>query len=802
MRTLWRDLRYGVRMLLRRPGFTTVAVLTLALGIGANTTIFSFVNGILLRPLPYAEPERLALIEENALKRGVTSMGVSFPNFLDWRERNQVFEDVATYQTGNFSLTGAGEPEQFRGARISAGLLEILRVPPTLGRTFTAEEDRPEQNTVVILGNGVWQNRFGGDSSIVGQQVVLNNRSHTVIGVMPPGFKFPEIAELWVPLALTPQSWTRNDHGLGGVARLKAGVSFSHAQSEMDAIAQGIEAENPITNDGLGVRVTSMHERLSGDYSEALMVLLGTVGCVLLVACANVANLLLARATARKKEIAVRTALGASRGRMVRQLLTESLLLGAAGGTLGLVLAVWGLELLLAMIPVDLPFWMNFDLDLRVLSFTLGISLLTGVIFGVVPALQASRADVNETLKEGGRSAGTATSHRARNLVVVAEVALSLVVLVAAGLMMQSFLRLRQVNSGVNPRNVLTLALSLPTAKYGGDARAEFVRRLMESIRTLPGVDSAGATSGLPLGGGTWGRSLTVEGYPVLAVGQAPMIQHNVITPDYFRALGIPILTGRDFNEADSKDATRVTIVDERLAREYWPNESPLGKRVRFGPPENNEPWHTIVGVAGAVRHERLDTETRQSVYLPHLQNPVNGIALTVRSQANPTSLIGAVRSELRELDPNLPVTRVRTMEEVVSQSIWQPRLYTILLGLFAAVALLLACVGIYGVMSYSVAQRTHEIGIRMALGASSMDVLKLVISQGIKPALVGVAIGMAGAFGLTHLMSSLLFTVNPTDPVTFGLNAILLTSVATVACWLPARRATKVDPMIALRGE
>ncbi len=802
MQTLWQDMRYSLRMLMKNPGFAFVAVFTLALGIGANTTIFSFVNGILLRPLPYPEPERLALLQETALKRGVTAMGVSYPNTLDWREQNRVFTDVATYQGSNFSLTGVGEPEQLRGTRVSHGLFEILRVAPLLGRTFTAEEDRPEQDGVVILGHGLWQSRFGSNPQIIGQQITLSNRPRTIIGVMPPGFKFPEIAELWVPLALTTKLWTRTDHGLGSVARLKDGVSFEQAQTELNAIARRIEEQNPITNEGLGVSVSSMHKALSGDYREALLILLGVVGCVLLVACANVANLLLARASARQKEAALRAALGASRWRIMRQLLTESLLLGAAGGVLGLALAVWGLKLLLAAIPIKLPFWMNFNLDPRVLIFTLGVSLLTGLVFGVVPALQASQTDLNEVLKEGGRGAGAVVRHRSRSLLVVVEVALSLVLLVGAGLMMQSFLRLQHVSAGLNPTGVLTASVALPGAKYDRERRSAFFQQLMERIRAVPGVEAAGATSTLPLSGGGWGRSLTVEGFPVLSVGQAPMIQHNVITPGYFRALGIPLLMGRDFSETDAQDAPKVTIIDESLAREYWPQQSPLGKRVRFGPPEDNEPWHTVVGVVGTVRHERLDAETRKSVYLAHRQIPVNGMALAVRATANPASLAGAVRGQVKELDPDLPVTKVLTMEEVIAQSVWQPRLYTILFGVFAAVALLLAAVGIYGVMAYTVTTRTHEIGVRVALGAQTRDVLRLIIGQGMRLALVGVALGLVGAFALTRLMKNLLFEVKATDPLTFAALATLLALIALAACWIPARRAAKVDPMVALRYE
>jgi putative ABC transport system permease protein len=803
MNTLLQDLRYGWRMLLRQPGFTLVAVFTLALGIGANTTIFSFVNGILLRSLPYPQPERLVLLDETALKRGITSMGVSFPNYLDWREQNRVFEDIAAYDTSSLALTGSGEPEQIQGAGIAHGLFEILHVSPLMGRTFTEEEDRPKHDTVVILSHGLWQRRFGGDPGIIGQSILLNARPFTVIAVMPPDFRFPEVAEYWVPLALDTQMYTRNDHGLEAVARLKDGISIAQARAEMNDLAERIEQQNPVTNEGMGVSVTGMHQALAGDYRQALVILLSVVGCVLLVACANVANLMLVRATTRQKELAIRAALGARRWRIVRQLLTESLLLGAAGGALGLLMAVWGLDLLLAAIPIKLPFWMKFGLDLRVLGFTFGVSLLTGLGFGILPALQASRTNLNDTLKEGGRSAASTGRQRSRSLFVVAEIALSLVLLVGAGLMMRSFLRLQSVNPGLNPAGVMTMRINLPRLKYTEETRrADYYRQLMERLRALPGVDAAGAVSTLPLSGNTWGRSLTVEGFPVLSVGQAPLIQHNVITPGYFRTLGIPLLEGRDFTDADIENGPKITIIDERIAREYWPNESAIGKRIRFGPPEGNEPWHTIVGVVGAVRHERLEATTRNSVYLPHTEIPTGRMSLVVRTAAKPELLIEPVRGQIRELDPDLPITNVRTMGEVVARSVWQPRLYTILFGIFAAVALLLAAVGLYGVMAYTVTIRTHEIGLRMALGAQAGDVLKLIAGQGIKLVMIGVATGLGAALLLTRLMSSLLFSTSASDPLTFTGIAVLLTMVALLACWIPARRATKVDPMVALRYE
>ncbi|MCA1627989.1 MAG: ABC transporter permease [Acidobacteria bacterium] len=803
MKTLWQDTRYGLRTLLAKPGFTLVAVITLALGIGATSTIFSFVNGILLRPLPYQDSERLVLIDETAVKRGNSSMGVSFPNFVDWREQNQVFAGVAAYDDRSFALTGGGEPEQLSGAIVSDNTFEILGVKPMLGRTFRPEEDGPDQSDVAILSHGLWERRFGANSGIIGQSIVVNNRARTVIGVMPLGFKFPETAELWIPLTPEMKGWTRNDHGISAVGRLKPGVTLEQAQADMNAVARRIEEQHPVTNEGMGVNLIPLRDGLVGDYRKALLLLLGVVGLVLAVACANVANLLLARASVRQRELAVRAALGASRWRVFRQLLTESLLLGVTGGVLGLLLALWGLDLLLAAIPVDLPFWMKFNLDWRVLGFAAGMSLLTSLIFGVAPALQAARIDLNETLKEGGRGGAGASRHRLRRALVIAEVALSLILLISAGLMTRSFLRLQQVNPGLNAENVLTLRVSLPSAKYDmPEKRQDFFKQLLERTRALPGVQSAGAISYLPLSGGGWGRSLTVEDHPVLSVGQAPSINHCVITPDYFRAMGITLLTGRDFTDADARDAAKVTIIDERLAREYWPLESPLGKRVRFGPPEDNEPWHTIVGVVGEVKHESLNLTRRKSVYLPHAQVSIGGMALAVRTQANPESLAAAVRNQVKELDPNQPVTAVRTMSEVISRSVWQPRLYAILFGVFAAVALLLASVGIYGVMSYAVTQRTHEIGIRMALGAQRGDVLRLIIRQGMWLALVGVGIGVLASLALTRLMQSLLFGVGATDPVTFAGVTVLLAAAALIACYVPARRATKVDPMVALRYE
>ena len=803
MKTLWQDVRYGLRMLLKNPSFILTAVFTIGLGIGATSAIFSFVNGVLLRPLPYQDSDRLVMLDETALKRGIVSMGVSYSNFLDWREQNQVFTGIAAYSSGGYTLTGSGEPEQLSGAGISYNTFEILGPgEPILGRTFSIEEDHPENDLVVIISHGLWERRFGAKAEILGQKLTINNRSRTVVGVMPPDFKFPDTSDLWVPLALDRQRMTRTDHGLAAIARLKAGVTLEHARSDITALARRIEEQNPVTNEGMGVSAIPLRDSLvSVDYRKALWILMGVVGLVLLIACANVANLLLARASARAKEVAIRTALGAGRWRVFRQLLTESVVLGVMGGALGLALAFWGLDLMLAAIPIDIPFWMKFEVDGRVVGFTVCVTLLTGLIFGVAPALQTSKVDLNESLKEGGRGAIGSGRHRLLRSLVIVEVALSLILLIGAGLMMRSFIRLQNSNIGFNPENLLTLRVNLPRVKYSTpEKRSGFFKDLLDRARTLPGVQAIGAVSSLPLGG-NWGRSLTVEGFPVLSVGQAPLINHCVITPNYFRAMGIPILMGRDFTDADTQDSMKITIIDERLAREYWPNDNPLGKRVRFGPPENNEPWHTIVGVVGEVKQEDLKLTRRKNVYLPHSQIPINGMAIAIRSE-NPINLASAIRGQVRVADPDLPVTNLRTMTEVISRSVWQQRFYAILFGIFAGVAFSLASVGIYGVMAYSVSERTREIGIRMALGASRRDILRLIVAQGMTLTMIGAGVGLAAALALTRLMQTLLFEVSATDPQTFVSLVALLTFVALMACYLPARRATKVDPMVTLRCE
>jgi putative ABC transport system permease protein len=798
----WQDLRFGVRMLLNTPGFTLIALITLALGVGANTVIFSFFNGILLRPLPFQQPERLVLLDEIATNRGGLSLGISWPNYLDWRAQNQVFSDLGCYQDITFTLTGVGDAEELSGAFISDRLFESLGVTPQLGRAFTPEENQPARHRVVILSHGLWRRRFGGNQEILGKPITLVNRSWVVVGVMPPGFKFPGAVDFWAPLA-HGAGLSRSMYGLGAIARLKPGATIEQAQSEMSLIARRLAEQYPASNEGLDVRVTRLRDHLVKDYRRGLWILLGAVGAMLLIACANVANLLLARAAARRREMAVRAALGAGRFRIVRQMLCESLLLGVIGGAAGMALAWLGLNLLLAALPAELPFWMKFNVDGRVLGFTLSVSLLTSLVCGAAPAWSAARIDLIETLKDGGRGAAGGSRQRLRRLLVTAQVALALILLAGAGLLMRSFLRMQQVRLGFNPDNALTLRVNMPGSDYRGGV-SPFYRQLEERVNALPGVEIAGAVIPLPLSGidESWGNFLTVDGQPTLSFGQSPRITLGIITQQYFRAMEIPLLAGRAFTDADSPDAPSVAIIDERLAREYWPNESPLGKRIRIGLPTSDDPWSVIVGVVGTIQHERLGGATRMMAYVPSMQKPTGFQTLVVRSNLPRESLIPAVKNVVKEMDPNLPITHVATMREVIAESVWQPRLYATLFAVFAVVALTLAAVGIYGVMSYAVTARTNEIGIRMALGAERRHVLKLVVGQGMVLSLVGVGFGLVGASLLTRLMKTLLFGVSATDPLTFAGVSLVLFGVALLACYLPARKAAQVDPLVALRRD
>jgi putative ABC transport system permease protein len=799
------DLRYGVRMLTKNPGFTIVAVLALTLGIGADTAIFSVVNSVLLKPLPYDQSERLVFLSERSPQ--IEAMSIAYPNFSDWREQNSTFENIGVYRRQNYNLTGSGEPERIIGHQMSADVFDVLRVQAARGRVFINDEDKPGATPVVVLSHGLWQRRFGGDPEIIGQTLTLNGLGFTVIGIMPPDYLFPNRAELWTPIGQVSSDpgWVnRGNHpGIFGIARLKPGVTVEQAREDMEIVATNLEKQYPNSNTGNRVTLTPALESVVRTIKPMLYVLLGAVGFVLLIACANVANLLLARATTRQKEIAIRTALGASRGRIVRQLLTESILLSTAGGAFGLLLASWGVDLIVAISPNSIPRSREIGLDNRVLIFTIAVSALTGIIFGLVPALQASKPDLNETLKDAGRGS-TGSRHLVRSGLVVGEVALTLMLLIGAGLMIRSFVRLQQVDPGFSTERLLTFNISLPQQKYPQEAqRVSFYEQVVDKLRALPGVQTVGLSSGLPLGNNGWQTSFVVDGQPPPEPGQTPLTEAAVASPDYFTAMGMTLLRGRNFTEQDTPTTPRVTIIDEEFARRYWPDEDALGKGIHPGGSFSN-PVATVVGVVRRVKMDGLNQDSnRVQSYYPFRQLvPNGGMTVVIKTSNDPTNLMSAVRREVLTVDPDQPVYNLSTMDQLRADSIAPNRLSLTLLGVFAGVALVLAGVGIYGVMAYSVTQRTHEIGIRMALGARPGNVLNMVVGQGMKLALGGLGIGLVGAWLSTRLMSSMLFGVSATDPLTFIAISIILAGVALGACFIPALRATKVDPMIALRYE
>ncbi len=827
MESLLQDLRFGARMLIKQPGFTLIAALALAIGIGANTAIFSVVDATLLRPLPYPESERLVMLWSTEKTPAGRRKGSCVPDYREWRERNQVFEGLGAFYYGDFNLTGDNQnAERVQGAFVTANFFSALGVTPALGRGFQAADEQFGRHQVVLLSHELWQRRFGGDPQMVGRGIRLGGVPYTVVGVMPQGMAFlgDSPPELWTPLSFAAgdNKATRNNYFLRLVGRLRTGVSIEQAQADVGAIAARMKAEfGEVTG-----AVVSLREQIIGDVRRALLVLLGAVAFVLLVACVNVANLLLARAAAREREFAVRAALGASRARIIRQLLVESAPLGLLGGGAGLLLAYWGLELMRSLLPATLPRLNTISIDGRVLGFTLLASVLTVMAFGLAPAFQTAREGVREALNEGGR--GSMAGHRRSRLrdgLVVIEMALALVLLVGAGLMIRSFVRLQQVDTGFSPANVLTMRIPLPEAKYpdprGPNAPPppglQFFHQLLERVAALPGVESAGVTSILPLGvGNGWGKRFSIEGRTApSSLDQAPNVRLAFVSPDYFNTLGIAVRRGRGFTTFDRAETQQVVVINESLARRSFPNEDPLGKTIWLGAPESLLPpatqvprspsvRRTIVGVIADVKSGPLETAAGPEAYVPLDQYRGEGwhsaLMLAVRSPLPVASLIAAVREQVRALDRDQPITNIATMEERLNRRLSEPRFSTLLLGLFAGVAMLLAAIGIYGVMSYAVTQRLHEIGIRMALGAARRDVLRLLIGQGMKRALLGVGIGLAGAMALTRLMRQLLFGVSATDPLTFAGVALLLTLAALLACWLPARRATKVDPLTSLR--
>jgi putative ABC transport system permease protein len=810
MDNLLKDIRYSIRTMIKRPGFTLVVVLALALGIGANTAIFSVVNTVLLKPFVYKDSDRLAVVWGTSPQKEVGIMPVTPADYTAWNERNTVFEQVAYSRDAQYSLTGAGEPESVRGYRFSANFFDVLGVQPLHGRTFTAEEDRPGANRVVVLSYKLWQRRFGGDTGVIGQSVTLSGNPYTIIGVMPPGFEHPHGTELWTPVAIAPADFSNHTATILRImARLKPGVTIEQAQTEMSTIAAAVAEQYPDTHTGRGAKVVTLRDVYTGDVKAALLVLLAAVGFVLLIACANVANLLLARAASRQKEVAVRSALGASRARLIRQFLTESLMLSLAGGAAGILLAIWSTGILVSLFPTNIenlsiPIVEQIPIDAKVIGFALLISIVTGMVFGLAPALQASKSDLNETLKEGGRgSMSGRRGRRLRDLLVISEMAIAVVLLVGAGLLIKSFARLQKSDLGMNIDNVLTAQVQLPQYKYPDlEKRRIFVGEVTRRVRSLPGVEAAGATNFLPLTG-FWGTTFfNIEGRPAFAPGEEPEVDNRLATEDYFKAMGMRMLRGRAFTATDREGSPQVAIINQKFADSFFQGEDPVGKRLNLG--DANEPsmWE-IVGVVGDVKSFGLSEDTHLEIFRPFDQVTFPLIAFAIRTTKDPTSIVAAVRNEVWSVDKDLPfLGKIIPLERLASDSVTLRRVSMLLVGAFAALALILAALGIYGVMSYSVTQRTHEIGVRMALGAKPADVLRLVVRHGLALTLAGVGVGVGGALLLTRFMTSMLYGVSATDPLTFAVITVILIGVALGACAVPARRATKVDPMIALRYE
>jgi putative ABC transport system permease protein len=809
MEALWQDLKYGTRMLAKSPGFTLIAVIALALGIGANTDIFSVVNAVLLRALPYRDADKLVVVWEKSRKNDHNVVNPA--NFMDWSEQNNVFTEMAAIVDRNAVMLGDGDPEEIPSQFATTNLFSMLGVEAILGRTFTADDGKPDQPRVVVLSYGLWQRRFGGDPQIIGRKLNINRAEAIVIGVMPAGFKWhikkgsitAKTAEMWSPWVITNEMRTRHGRSITVAARIKPDVTLEQAKAEMNAIGARLEEQYNDFNANWGVNVVPLRIQFTGELRPALLVLLGAVGFVLLIACANVANLLLARAAARQKEMAVRAAIGAGRRRIVRQLLTESVLLAAMGGAAGLMLAWWGTDLLVSLSPPELTDLQQVRISLPVLGFTLAVSLLTGIIFGMAPAFEATRFNLHESLKEGSKNIGGGTrSHRLRGAFVIVEIALALVLLVGAGLLVRSFWRLQSVDPGFNAKNLLTMRMTLPSRKYDDDRkRIDFFRQAVEGMRALPGVEAAGATNFLPFAGPHAGTLVEIEGRPKLPPGQGLGTGVCVTDLNYFGAMQLPLKRGRLFTEQEATEMRHVVVINEAFAHKNFPDEDPLGKRVVIYMKEDNIPTE-IIGIVGDSKHMGLDSEIEPMAYWPHPEQAFPFMTLVIRTRGEAAGIAPAARQVIQTLDSEQPVADVRTMESLLADSVARARFSTLLLTVFAVVALILAAVGIYGVMSYAVTQRTHEIGIRMALGAQAGDVLKMVVRKGLTLTVCGVGIGLGAALALTQIMASLLYGVSATDPLTFAAISVLLASVALLACYLPARRATKVDPMIALRYE
>ena len=801
METLWQDLKYGARMLVKNRGITAVAVLALALGIGANTALFSVVESVLLRRLPYSEPDRLTVIWENNFKRDRKTNVVGPANFMRWQEWSHSFECMAGFIEWPANVTGTGEPERVPVGLVTSEFFSTLGVNSAMGRTFQPADGKPGTERVILLSNGYWKRKFGADPNIVGKTLAVNGENRTIVGVMPADFRGLMVVDLWSPYVMTEEMRNTGGRWLAVVARLKPGVTMATAQTEMNAIAERTRADLPQFDAGWGVTVVPLREQLTGDVRLALLVLLGAVGLVLLIACANVANLLLARAASREKELAIRAALGAGRARLARQLITESLLLSMLGGGAVLLLASWSIDGLQTILPADLGRFTAVALNTPVLGFTVFLSILTGLLFGVAPAFVIARPALQESLKEGGRSSGGAAARPwVRNALVVTEVALSLMLLTCAGLLLKSFTRLQNVRAGFDPKSVLSMQISLASSKYAqGSQQTQFYSQAVERMEHLPGVTSVGAISWQLMGLGS-ATSFRLGDRPAPAAGEEPTGEVRMVTPGWFRTMSVPLLRGRTFASQDSERAPVVVVINETAARQFWPGGDPLGKHILMD-------WYRdmdaeIIGVVGDVRLTALKQPPRATLYWAVDQVPNAFMTFMIRSSGDPTRLAGAVRAVIASIDPEQPVAKMQTMEQVVAESLNQPRFTSLLLAIFAGIALTLAIVGIYGVLFYNVSQRTHEIGIRMALGARKFDVLKMILGHGMALTLLGVGIGLGLALAVSKYLQKLLFEIQPTDPMTYAGVAALLATVALVACYIPARRATRVDPMVALRYE
>jgi putative ABC transport system permease protein len=806
---LVRDIRFAARTLRRSPAFTAMAVVCVALGVCVTTTIFSAVHGILIRPLPYERDEELVSVYAQNPARDIRGSNVSYPDYISWRDANRSFTALALWTWSSQAFSGdGGEAERVEGASITANLLPILGVRPMLGRQFLLEEEEDGKDHVVLLGHGLWQRRFGGERSVVGRTITVNGRPYTVVGVMPPGFNFPERGEAWVPFGAP--KWAMEERMsrqyAGALGRLKPGVTLEQARADLDRVSAELERAYPKENIGWSAQLVPLRDDLVGELRRALLTFAGAVGLVLLIACANVANLMLARGATRQREIAIRVAVGAGRGRLVRQVLTESLVLAAVGGALGAGLSYVGVKLLRLAFPESLPFYISIEMDRMALMFAVLATTVAGVLFGIAPAIRATRVDLTSSLKEGGRaeSGGGVSRSRVRATLVVAEVALSVVLMIGAMLLIRSYRALEGTNLGFDEHGIVSMRISLPNVKYDNPTRVSaFYDRLLERVRALPGVESVGAAQGTPFSGWNVHNRLTIEGRPPAPAGQELLAHVQLITPDYLRTIGVPILRGRGLAATDRDSVTPVGVVNEVFGRRMFPGANPIGKRIKLGTPESPAPWVTIVGVMRDYRHYRLPQEMDAAMFLPTAIDPPLTLSLAIRTRLpDPHTIVPAVRGVLRELDPSVPAFRIQTFEEVVARSLWRQRLQGEVLGVFAALALLLASVGLYGVIAYAVTQRTRELGVRMALGATRRHVLGLVLGQGARLTLLGVAVGTAGALALSRVVASLLYGIKPTDPLTFLTVPTALAAVAVLASYAPARRAMKVDPLVAMRAE